>query len=542
MPSAEQRISLAKWLFFPSRSDFSPPSEHEIAIFRLMACDYSSYDAAFSKRVQREMMTSDDRSKSKADLLEELRSLRVRVGETECCKDARFRKIFEYSNDGIFLVDPMADEILDVNEKACSMLGYAREELLAAPMSKVHPNEMDRMRKFAESVFESGKGWTDQFTCTTKSGRGLSAEISASIIDLAGRKCMVAMVRDISARARLEREKELLLDEIKTELGFGSIIGRSSAIKNILEQVKLVAPTEAGVLISGESGTGKELVARAIHEQSGRSGKAMVRVNCASIPAELFESEFFGHIKGSFTGALRDRRGRFDLADGGTLLLDEVGEIPLELQGKLLRVLQEGLYERVGESHARRADVRILAATNRNLLAASKEGRFRQDLYYRLSVFPIEIPPLREHPEDIAPLAEHFVRQACERLKVPHLDLPDDQLRVLETYSWPGNVRELQNVIERAVILGRESGLHFDLGGSSGISSAPAPSAAPKQILTDGLSLADVKRFEKEIIIRALDRSGWKISGKDGAAAHLGLRPTTLTSRLKKLGLKRPVR
>jgi len=485
-------------------------------------------------------MVSDFSNMTKAELLAELRSLQNRVDETECCKDERFRKIFEHSNDGIFLVDPLEDEILDVNNKACAMLGYTREELCSAPMSMVHPHEMDRMRTFTRSVFEKGKGWTDKFTCTTKSGRDLPTDLSASVIDLAGKKCMVAMVRDTSARSRLAREKELLLDEIRTELGFGSIIGGSRAIKEILEQVKLVAPTEAGVLISGESGTGKELVARAIHEQSKRSDNTMVRVNCASIPAELFESEFFGHIKGSFTGALRDRRGRFDLADGGTLLLDEVGEIPLELQGKLLRVLQEGLYERVGESHAHRADVRILAATNRDLLAASQEGRFRQDLFYRLSVFPIAIPPLRERQTDIAPLAMHFVHQACERLKVPLLDLPDNQLRILEGYSWPGNVRELQNVIERAVILGRESGLHFNLGGSPDRGTGLERRTTPLPVITDGLTLADLKQMEKELILRALEATGWRISGEEGAAALLGLKPTTLTSRLNKLGLKRP--
>jgi PAS domain S-box-containing protein len=476
----------------------------------------------------------DDSLKTKSQLIDELRGLRRRLAELEETGDQRFRKIFKHSNDGIFLVDPMEDEILDVNDKACRMLGYSREELRAAPMSMVHPHEMDRMRDFAQRVYDTGEGWTDKLTCTTKSGKALSAEISASIIELDGRKCMVAMVRDTSERSRLAREKELLLDEIKTELGFGSIIGDSRAIKEVLEQIKLVAPTDAGVLITGESGTGKELVARAIHERSNRSKHAMVRVNCASIPAELFESEFFGHVKGSFTGALRDRRGRFDLADGGTLLLDEVGEIPLELQGKLLRVLQEGLYERVGESRARRADVRILAASNRDLLSESKAGTFRQDLYYRLSVFPINIPPLRERPEDIAPLAEHFVGLSCDNLQVPRMSLGEEQLRMLEGYAWRGNVRELQNVIERAVILGRDGQLHFELGGEV------TGSALVKKPTGTELSLGDLKRMERDMIVSALEKTGWKISGKDGAASLLGLKPTTLTSRLKKLGLKRP--
>ncbi len=480
----------------------------------------------------------DDSQKTKLELIEELRGLRRRLAELEEAGGERFRKIFQHSNDGIFLVDPMADEILDVNDKACRMLGYSREELLHAPMSMVHPNEMDRMRQFAQTVYKNGEGWTDKLTCTPKSGSALSAEISASIIDHDGKKCMVAMVRDTSERNRLAREKEALLEEFRSGRGSGSIIGRSRAIDEVLEQIDLVAPTDAGVLITGESGTGKELVARAIHERSNRSEHAMVRVNCASIPAELFESEFFGHVKGSFTGALRDRRGRFDLADGGTLLLDEVGEIPLELQGKLLRVLQEGLYERVGESRARRADVRILAASNRDLLGESKAGRFRQDLYYRLSVFPIHIPPLRERPEDIAPLAEHFVARSCDNLQVPRVQLSDEQLRLLEDYSWPGNVRELQNVIERAVILGRDGGLHLELGGA-----VAGPASERKKtvaVAADDLTLADLKRMEQDMIVGALEKTGWKISGKDGAAVLLGLKPTTLTSRLKKLGLKRP--
>jgi PAS domain S-box-containing protein len=446
----------------------------------------------------------DDSQKTKAQLIEELRGLRRRLAELEEAGGERFRKIFQHSNDGIFLVDPMADEILDVNDKACRMLGYTREELRDAPMSMVHPHEMDRMREFAQKVHEKGEGWTDELTCTPKSGNPLSAEISASIIDHDGKKCMVAMVRDTSERNRLAKEKEALLEEFRAGRGFGNIIGGSRAIDEVLEQIELVAPTDASVLITGESGTGKELVARAIHERSNRSGHAMVRVNCAS------------------------------------LLLDEVGEIPLELQGKLLRVLQEGLYERVGESRARRADVRILAASNRDLLGESKAGRFRQDLYYRLSVFPVHIPPLRERPEDIAPLAEHFVTRSCDNLQVARVTLSEEQLRLLEGYPWPGNVRELQNVIERAVILGREGSLHLELGGEV---AGPAPGRRKRAAAAaDDLSLDDLKRMERDMIADALEKTGWKISGKDGAAALLGLKPTTLTSRLKKLGLKRPGR
>src|SRR5204863_91461 len=224
------------------------------------------------------------------------------------------------------------------------------------------------------------------------------------------------------------------------------LVGESPAFHKLLDQIKMVGPTCANVLIFGESGTGKELVCRAIHDKSDRKERPLVRVNCASIPKELFESEFFGHVRGAFTGAIKDRVGRFELANGGTLFLDEVGEIPIELQSKLLRVLQEGQFERLGEERTRSVNVRIIAATNRDLEAEAKAGRFRMDLYYRLSVFPIEVPPLRERLEDVGELAEHFIKQASRRLGVPRLRLTKIQAQELQSYDWPGNVRELQNV------------------------------------------------------------------------------------------------
>src|SRR5262249_26985592 len=259
----------------------------------------------------------------------------------------------------------------------------------------------------------------------------------------------------------LEFENEFLQDEFRAS--FGNIIGHSPALQKVLAQIATVAPTEANVLILGESGTGKELVARAIHDMSARKEHPLVRVNCASIPKELFESEFFGHVRGAFTGAIKDRVGRFELADHGTLFLDEIGEIPLDLQSKLLRVLQEGQFERLGEDRTRTVRVRIIAATNRELLTEAKAGRFRLDLYYRLSVFPIELPPLRERPEDIGPLAAHFVQHSARRLGVERPRLTRAQVQQLEGYDWPGNVRELQNVVERAVILARGGRLQFDL-------------------------------------------------------------------------------
>jgi len=271
---------------------------------------------------------------------------------------------------------------------------------------------------------------------------------------------------------------------------------------------------------------------------SERKDKPLVRVNCASIPKELFESEFFGHVRGAFTGAIKDRIGRFELADGGTIFLDEIGEIPPDLQSKLLRVLQEGQFEKLGEDRTRSVDVRVVAATNRDLLAEAKAGRFRLDLYYRLSVFPMELPPLRDRRDDIGPLAEHFIRKSAERLSVEAPRLTKANVRDLEYYGWPGNVRELQNVIERAVILARNGRLQFELGG--GAQSAIPAKTAP--ILADGElpRLSDLKRQERDVMLKALEQTNWKIYGDDGAAALLGLKPTTLASRIKKLGLQRP--
>ena len=267
-------------------------------------------------------------------------------------------------------------------------------------------------------------------------------------------------------KARLEAENVYLLDEIRAEQNFGDIIGGSSGLRKVMQQVQLVAPTDATVLITGESGTGKELIARAIHERSTRSERALVKLNCSAVPEGLFESEFFGHVKGAFTGALKDKPGRFELADGGTLLLDEIGEVPLAMQAKLLRVLQEQELERVGDTRTRKVNVRVIAASNRDLKKEVDEGRFRQDLFYRLSVFPIEVPPLRERREDIGPLVAHFIRQSARRMNRPEPQVSKTALDQLAAYHWPGNVRELQNTIERAIILWREGPLTFDLPAS----------------------------------------------------------------------------
>jgi transcriptional regulator with GAF, ATPase, and Fis domain len=330
-------------------------------------------------------------------------------------------------------------------------------------------------------------------------------------------------------RERLEQENEYLRGEVQGN--FGGIIGESAGLKEIEQQIELVARTATTVLILGESGTGKELVARAIHERSDRASRPLVKVNCASVPRELFESEFFGHAKGAFTGALKDRVGRFQLADRGTLFLDEVGEIPLELQGKLLRVLQEQEFERVGEDHSRRVDVRVIAATNRNLRSEVAAGRFREDLYFRISVFPLVLPPLRDRKEDIPLLAAYFIGQTARRLGRSVSSLTITNIKALQSYSWPGNVRELQNVLERALILSRGGTLNFDLpdGGKQSLQPEANPLYTRQQML----------EAERRSIEAALNQAGGKIYGPDGAAERLGIRPTTLTSKISALGIKR---
>ena len=318
------------------------------------------------------------------------------------------------------------------------------------------------------------------------------------------------------------------------------IVGAGSAYRTLLKRIEMVAPTDSTVLIQGETGTGKELIAREIHKISRRKEQPLVRVNCASIPKELYESEFFGHVRGAFTGAIKDRVGRFEAAHGGTLFLDEIGEIPIELQSKLLRALQEKQYERVGDERTKRADVRIIAATNRDLKEEAAAGRFREDLYYRLNVFPVDATPLRDRREDIPLLARYFVDMLVRELKCPKPRLTEAGVARLQDYDWPGNIRELRNVIERAIIVARGKALEFDL---PMMTMAPAFSppiyerreTAEPEFMTE----PEIQRRERDNLRIVLNKTGWKIKGADGAAELLGVKPTTLISRIKKMGLKR---
>ena len=338
---------------------------------------------------------------------------------------------------------------------------------------------------------------------------------------------------------QLQMENAYLRQEISATQRFGDIIGESAALQNILRQIELVSPTDASVLILGESGTGKELVAREIHRRSHRCDRPLIKVNCASIPKELYESEFFGHIKGAFTGALQNRAGRFQAADGGTLFLDEVGEIPLELQSKLLRVLQDGQYERVGEERTRKVDVRIVAATNRDLKEDIKAGRFRQDLYFRLNVFPIEVISLRSRKEDIPVLATHFVNEFAKKMGRTNIQLTQANILELQRYDWPGNIRELQNVIERAIITAQSGKLYFNI--SSQIDMAISETDDTRNIgeFENIMKESQLKQLERESTLAALRKCNWKIYGLGGAAELLEIKPTTLVSRIKKMGLKK---
>ncbi len=331
-------------------------------------------------------------------------------------------------------------------------------------------------------------------------------------------------------RDQLAQEKLYLEDEIRTELKFEEIIGTSDALRRVLAQVETVAPTDSTVLIYGETGTGKELIARAVHNLSARKSNAFVKLNCAAIPTGLLESELFGHEKGAFTGAISQRTGRFELANRGTVFLDEIGEVPLELQPKLLRVLQEREFERLGSTRTLRTDARLIAATNRDLAAMVDQQTFRSDLYYRLNVFPVRVPALRERPEDIPLLVRHFVQQFSRRTNRNIETIPSETMKALVRYEWPGNIRELQNVIERAVIVSVGPVLKVPLPDLKTRVAVPiAESKDMRGLLED---------TERKQIVAALEQAGWIVAGPKGAATQLGMKRSTLQSRMQKLGIR----
>jgi PAS domain S-box-containing protein len=377
-------------------------------------------------------------------------------------------------------------------------------------------------------------------------GRELSAEATLACHHRSRRLHHTLVLRDVeqrlAAQARIESldsQARYLREELRELSSFEGILGRSPALVAVLREIEQVAATDASVLVLGETGTGKELVARAIHQASRRRDGALVRLNCAAIPAALIESELFGHERGAFTGATERRDGRFALADGGTIFLDEIGELTPALQAKLLRVLQEGEFEPVGGSRTRKVDVRVISATHRDLAVMRKDGSFREDLFYRLSVVPLRVPPLRERGDDVLLLAEHFAKTIARKLGREAPPLDESARGRLRRYDWPGNVRELANVIERAVITARDGRLDLERALPSDPSaSAPRPAAdgdAPRV-----RTAAELEAFERDNLRLALESSGWRIAGAGGAAERLGLKPTTLSSRMRALGIQKP--
>jgi len=451
--------------------------------------------------------------------------------------------------------------IQTVTDHWLQKLGYKREDVLGRPITDFY-SDADRRRfsgtRLAEAINRGDFTNVDR-QMVTKDGRVLDIVMSSiSHRDARGNvdRLLVAS-KDVTERKRaehrlrrtlaenarlreeLEQERDYLREEVNVAMNQGRIVGTSPALRRMLKRVEAVADTPATVLLHGESGVGKELVAHAIHARSPRAEGPLVKVNCASIPKELFESEFFGHVKGAFTGAHRDRIGRFQLADGGTLFLDEVSEIPLELQGKLLRVLQESEFERVGDDVTRSVDVRVIAATNRDLEQHIVDGKFREDLFYRLSVFPIEVPPLRERGEDVIQLAQDFLTNTCKDFGREPMTLTRGQANKLRDYDWPGNVRELKNVIERAVILSPGNVLRLDA--SLPEVTADAPGTAGETPPDPGfLTEQEMREFHKKNTIAALEQANWRVSGPGGAADLLGIKPTTLADRIRVLGIRKP--
>ncbi|MCH7853129.1 MAG: sigma 54-interacting transcriptional regulator [Proteobacteria bacterium] len=476
--------------------------------------------------------------------------------------DSKYRQLYQSTPAMLHTLDAEG-LVVTVTDHWLHKLGYKREEVVGKPIIDFY-SEADRKRFAAgrlQELISDGGFLNQQRQLVTRKGQVIDLIMSAiTDRDAAGRvRRMLVASKDVTERNRteralrrtlaenahlreeLERERDYLREEVNVAMNFGRIVGTSPALKQMLAQVEAVARTPVNVLILGESGVGKELVARAIHARSPRAEGPLVKVNCASIPKELFESEFFGHVKGAFTGAHRHRVGRFQLAEGGTIFLDEIGEIPLELQSKLLRVLQEGEFEPVGDDITRTADVRVIAATNRNLEQLVIDGEFREDLFYRLSVFPIEVPPLRKRPEDVVQLAQHFLQQTCNDFGRKPMTLTNRQAEFIKQYDWPGNVRELKNVIERAVILSRGNVLRLDLSlPATVIPDDPAASAIAGQDEYGILTEKAMKELQKQNLLAALKQTNWRVSGKEGAAELLGVRPTTLTDRIKSFGLRKP--
>ena len=461
------------------------------------------------------------------------------MGETPPLDPARlFERLFEFSPDAVVVVD-QTGSMVRANAQAEAMFGYEREEIIGQRVEMLMPElfravHAKHRTQYGANPHRRPMGAGLELVGKRKDGSEFPLDIMLGPVETENGPLILTVIRDLSEKKKLEEalrrseeEKRYLEEELITTHQFEEIIGKSSGLKRVLKQVETVAPTDATVLILGETGTGKELIARAIHNLSPRHDRSFVKLNCSAIPAGLLESELFGHEKGAFTGAISQKVGRLELAHRGTLFLDEIGDLPLELQPKILRALQEKEFERLGSTRTIPVNVRLVAATNRNLAKMVEQREFRSDLYYRLKVFPVEIPPLRERAEDIPLLAKYFVTQHARRMNRQIETIPPEVMRALTRWHWPGNVRELENFMERAVILSPGPALH-------------APLTELKLIEESGQEPTDdLHDAERDHILRVLREAKGMISGPGGAAKRLGLKRTTLNSKLKKLGLKR---
>jgi formate hydrogenlyase transcriptional activator len=477
-----------------------------------------------------------------------LREANQRLAQSE----EHFRDLFEEAPIA-YVHESLDSGFIRANRTALRILGVKPEEVSGMFGKSLVPNTPDAQRRLREALESIGRG-TDTSGIVLELRRkddGRPVWVEWWSRPEPGGQYTRTMFIDITDRVLIEQEKsrletqsEYLQEEIKQAHNFDEILGQSSALNSVLDQVRLVALTDSTVLILGETGTGKELIARAIHSASARRERPLIKVNCAALPGGLIESELFGHEKGAFTGATDKRIGRFELANGGTIFLDEIGELPPEVQIKLLRVLQEREFERIGGSATIRVDIRVIAATNRDLNQAVAEGRFRRDLFYRLNVFPILMPPLRQRRDDIGLLAHYFVGRFASRIGRRIERIPAAALARLAAYSWPGNIRELENVIERAVILSRGPDLEVAAELIPAVPVAPAADAfqaRPGAEVNVARASADrsLAETEKERILEVLKQTNWRIEGPNGAAAILKLNPSTLRGRIKKLGVGR---
>lgn len=483
----------------------------------------------------------------------ELRRLRAQARVRE--REEKLRGLFESAMDAIVEFD--ADlRVTRMNPSAEETFGFRTDATVGKNVDCFFtPNSCRRFRHLVNEITDRERGaqslWiAGGLQALPANGKEFTAEATLSRAEVQGGVFYTLILRNVNERLEAEQkihslsaETEYLRETISSLGGFDRIIGESAALKTVLQDVAQVAVTDTTVLLLGETGTGKELIARTIHKRSRREDRPLITINCAAIPATLMESEFFGHEKGAFTGATQRREGRFALADGGTIFLDEIGELPLDLQAKLLRVLQEGEFAPVGASQTRKVDVRVIAATNRDLRKAVRDGAFREDLYYRLSVFPIELPPLRDRREDIAPLAAAFAQTCAQRMGRRIEPLSEECQRRLRAYGWPGNIRELQNVIERAVITSHNGSLNLDKAlpaATDRTSEEKEPVSATIQEASGPiLHLRELRQLERNNILRALETTGWRVAGRNGAAELLGIHPSTLNSRMRALKIQR---